>query len=584
MRRLIPLLACALALAACAPQGSEAPGTPPAPPATATAAATAQPTAAPTVAPTTAPTTAATAPPTAAPTLAPTTAPAAGAGEQILFLRDGGLAALDVASGQVAALAGEVSSFAATPDGRLLALSRGAGAAGEIWILRRDTGETWQLTANDRAESTLSWAPDGLSLAYTSAPAAQPLPPEWRGWSEWCAAAEARIVDVPATPAAVTPAAERVLGAGCEPAFGSDGRRIVYTTAPAGGAGLDFPGAANALVMLNRQGENGWRVAIADGATPGQGLLVYAAAWSPDAARVAYQRFVGYQALVDINLTEASSSFERKGVPLGLGAGWMLPPRYAPDGQLLAVTEHNYSDARGFGGYEVWTTTILRPGQQTQVAMPSGEVTMEAAEADSLRRATGAAWSPDGAALVVGLPAGWQPGLSDQEELFPQQGPGELWRWRVGAAPEARLVEGVDFASPLLWLPAAPTVVVNEAEVALAVPVGWGVREPAAADTWVADGPGGALVAARLVAGGPPGGPEAMFPALVTVTGLDDPEPLPGGVMLRGLQGTGPDGAPLLGALRVSADGQTVAIYLTAPERWPLERPLARALLAAGAR
>jgi hypothetical protein len=485
----------------------------------------------------------------------------------------------------VVTLAEGVTGFAATPDGRRLALARGAGAAGEIWVLERSSGELWQLTDNDLAEGTLSWAPDGLSLAYSSAPTAAPTAPDWLSWGEWCTAAEARVLDLPAAPGAGPAVEERTLGAGCEPAFGPDGRRIVFTGAPARAGDVPTTRVDNTLVMVNRQGANGWNVAIADGVGPDQGgLLVYGPAWSPDAEEVGYQRFLGYQALVDINLTETSSSSERSGAPVGLGAGWMLAPRYSPDGRLLAVTEYNFSDARGFTGYDTWSTAILRLGESTQMALPSGEVTMEAVEIGGVRRASAAAWSPDGAALVLALPAGWQPEALPNEELFPGAGPAELWRWPLGEAPQAKLADGVDFGSPLLWLPAAPSVAANEAEVALAVPAGWGLREPAAADYWVADGPGGAVVAARLVAGGPPGPPERLFLDLLPTSVVGDPVSLPDGSIVRGLQGLGPGGARLAGAMRISADEQAVAVYLTTPERWPLERGLALGLLAASGR
>jgi hypothetical protein len=363
--------------------------------------------------------------------------------------------ALDVSTGGVATLVEGVTGFAATADGGMLGLTRGSGAAGEIWALRRASGELWQLTSNDRAESTLSWAPDGSSLVYSSAPAAQAFPPDWQSWSAWCVSAEVRLIDMPATMAPLAAGAERALGAGCEPAFGPDGKRIVFTTAPTAEAtGLDFTGANNTVRMVNRQGANGWSVAIAGDGTA-RGELVYGPAWSPDAGQVGYQRFVGYQALVDINLTEAGSSYQRNGAPISVGAGWLLPPRYAPRGALVAVTEHNFSDARGYSGYDIWQTSLLRLGQPSQVTMPEGELTMAATEVERLRWATGAAWAPDGAALAVALPAGWQPGLNHSEPLFPGTAPGELWRWRPGAEPDQKLADGVDFGSPLLWLPAA---------------------------------------------------------------------------------------------------------------------------------
>jgi hypothetical protein len=386
----------------------------------------------------------------ASPTVAaasPTVAAVAQAvGEQILFLRGGDLIAFTLSDGQTTTLAEQVTAFAATADGRRLAIVRGAG---ELWTINRDGSGSRQLTSNDRVESSLSWAPDGSALAYSAARTVQPAAPDWPSWSAWCAASEARILELDAAGAPV--GGERTLGVGCEPSFGPDGRRIVYTAAPV----LDTvqPGGVNnALIMVNRQGANGWRVAFAEGGEDGQ--LVYGAAWSPDAGQVSYQRFLGYQALVDINLTETGSSFQRNGAPVGHGAGWMLAPRYAPGGRLLAVTEHNYSDARGFSGYDIWTTRILRLGETSQVTLPSEELTLGAVEEARLPRASAAAWSPDGASLAVLLPAGWRAGADPMEALFPAATPGELWRWRPGAAPEALLATEVDYASPLLWLPA----------------------------------------------------------------------------------------------------------------------------------
>lgn len=464
LRRMPLLLAVVLALAACAQRpATVAPTTPASPipaavsPTSAPAPTSAPPAAAPSApvpGPTSAPPATATSAPTSAPTVAPSQTPAPALAEEILFLRGGDLVALAVDTGGERVLATEVRDFAATSDGRLLALVRGADLAAELWALRRATGELWQLTSNDRVESGPSWAPDGQSLVYTAAPTVPTAPPTWESWSRWCSEAEVRILDL--GPAAA-PALERPLGAGCDPAFGPDGRRIVFAAAPTGSPeALSFPGAQNTIRMVNRQGENGWDVAQADGSTPEQGQLVYGPAWAPDGGQIAYQRFLGYQALVDINLTEVGSSFQRNGAPVGLGAGWMLPPLYAPDGRRLAVVEHNFSDARGFEGYDIWRLTVLQLGEMEEVVLPSATLQLGAVEVARLPRATTAAWAPDGAALVVLLPTGWRPGLSDQEPLFPAPGPGELWLWRPGGDPEARLAGSVDSGSPVLWLPAAP--------------------------------------------------------------------------------------------------------------------------------
>ncbi|MCX7791446.1 MAG: hypothetical protein N2378_12465, partial [Chloroflexaceae bacterium] len=506
----------------------------------------------------------------------PTATPRAGQiGAEILFLRNGALVALDQDRGQERILADSVRSFTATPDGRLIAVARAAGERVEIWVLERKAPAPRQVTNNALAESGLSWAPDGTSLVYTAAPTLPPELPEWETWSTWCSTAEVRRLDLPR-------GEERTLGRGCEPVFAPDGRRIAFVTPPTAPApGLDFLGAVNSIRLINRQGAHGWDAARAGGTGETDGLVVYAPNWSPDGGQVAYQRFVGYHALVDINLTETTSSYQRRPRPVALGAGWAAPPRYAPDGTRLTVTEYNYSDARGFTGYDVWSTSALRLGGEKVMELPFATVTMFATEVGSQRWATAAAWAPDGTALAIILPEGWSPGLSDNEPQFADNRRGEIWRWRPGSDPEARLATNVDFGSPVLWLPPPPVLARGEAAVSLAAPAGWTTRA-VAADYLIADGPRGERMAARLRAGGPPGELTALFPELLAPGArLGDPLPLPDGSTLQPVTGASPSGAPRAGVLRRAPDGAVVAIYLTTPERWPLEQAFALALLAA---
>lgn len=465
-RLLAPLvLAGALVLAGC---GGSPAAQPPvtttatiASPVAAAPSATTVPTEAPTV-PTEVPTEVPTVPPTEAPpvtavpsaepspSVTATSAPAATLGAEVLYLSEGVLQALDPASGAVRTLADEVRDVAATRDGRQLALVRGADSAAEIWLIDRAGDGLRQLTSNDRVESDLSWAPDGRSFVYTAAVQAPPFPPDYPQWSGWCAEGEARLYDLERN-------AELSLGAGCQPAFGPDGRRIVFVSPPEAVApGFSFTGARNAIRMVNRQGENAWSVALAEGGGGSDGLLVYAPSWAPGSGQLAYQRFLGYQALVDINLTERSSSYQRRPAPLSVGAGWALPPRYAPDGRRMAVVGHNFSDARGLSGYNVWSVTVLDLQAESQVELPNATLSLEAAEIDQLTGATAAAWAPDGSALAVVLPAGWRPDVDLMDEAFPEDGPGELWLWLPGDAPPAtRLAEDLDYGTPLLWLPAS---------------------------------------------------------------------------------------------------------------------------------
>ncbi|MFV9507742.1 MAG: hypothetical protein AB4911_24590 [Oscillochloridaceae bacterium umkhey_bin13] len=365
---------------------------------------------------------------------------------EILFLRNQNLEALDPATGRLRTLAPDVSTFAATADGRKLALVRN----GSLWLIERDGTGLRQLATATGVSGSPTWAPDGLSLAYTISPVAASGRPDWFSWSSWCVQAEVRLLDlVGATPTEVR------LGVGCEPQFSPDGRRIAFTAPPTSAApGTDQLNATNSIRIVNRQGANGWDVAQSAGGPLENSILVYSPAWSPDGQQLAYQRFVGYQVLVDINLTEASSAFARRPTPLDSGAGWLLTPQYAPDGNRLAVTEHNYSDARGFGGYDAWRTTVLQLGTASEQQLPSATLTMQAERLDQLQGTTAAVWSPDGKTLAVALPQGWRAGTNPFEPAFPELGPGELWLWVPGTIPTVRLAEGLDLASPLIWLPA----------------------------------------------------------------------------------------------------------------------------------
>ena len=386
------------------------------------------------------------------PTATPTTAPAptavpSGSGAEILYLSGGRLQALNPRSKALRTLADGVRAFAATPDGQRLALVRGLNSATELWLINRDGSGLTQLTRNDRAESEPNWAPDGQSLVYSAAATAPPFPPDYQSWSLWCATAEVRLY-------AMGNQSEVTLGAGCQPAYGPDGRRILFASPPTSvSPGFAFPGALNAIRMVNRQGQNGWSVARSDAGGDLEALVVYAPAWAPTGGQLAYQRFLGYQALVDITLTELSSSYERKPVPLAVGAGWFLPPLYRPDGRQLALVGYNFGDARGFSGYDIWSVAILDLERPSQTQLPSATLDLGATEFTALSGATAAAWSPDGGMLALVLPAGWRPGLSSMEPAFPDPGPAELWLWRPGTPPDTKLAEQLDFGSPLLWLP-----------------------------------------------------------------------------------------------------------------------------------
>jgi hypothetical protein len=397
--------------------------------------------------------------PTQAP--APTNAPAptvasTGANGELLFLRQSTLLALDLATRKERPIADGVLDFAAPPDGKAFALVRDVERVFELWIVQRDGSGLQQITANgnDRLESTPVWSPDGTALAYAAADTSDIYARTWLEWSAWCVVSEVHVFDLAS-------GADRSFGPGCDPAFSPDSKRIAYATRPSTRQeGSNSPNTTNAIRLINRQGQNGWNFATTDGgvdpASPKRGLLVYAPAFSPDGKQLSYQRFLGYQALVDLDLTEIGGSFEGQGQPLNVGAGWLLPARFSPDGQMVAIVENNFSDARGFGGYDNWSVTVLRLSGTHDVALPTGELKAVGQVAGQLPRAQAAAWSPDRATLAVLLPPGWKPGLPNDQPVDADEKPGEIWSWRPGGDPVQKLAENVDFASPVLWLPATP--------------------------------------------------------------------------------------------------------------------------------
>lgn len=416
------------------------------PAATPTLAATVPPTLTPSVAPTIAPTATplSTPLPTATPVL--TTQPIEFA-SAVLFLRDRELVYLRVQDGTERVLADNVRDFAATPDGLRIALVRELDDSVNLWTVERDGSRLRQVTIDPRTESSPTWAADGSALAYVVATTVLESR-DWEQWSRWCASAEVRLFDF-------ANSRERSLGPGCDPAFAPNGLRIAFVTPPAlQMEGFSFAGADNALRIVNRQGQNGWNYANGGPTSqPLESMLVYAPTWSPGGEYLAYQRFLGYQALVDINLTEWGGGFRGPGAPISVGAGWLLPAQVAPDGERVAVVQHHFGDPRGFTGYDTWSVSVMTFGENEVVAIPAAEITLNATRTADLAHVTAAAWAPNSNELAVILPEGWQPGASTQEPAFPGTGRGALWLWTPGSTPATQLTSGIDFGSPLIWVP-----------------------------------------------------------------------------------------------------------------------------------
>jgi hypothetical protein len=507
-------------------------------------------------------------------------------GSEILFLRNNTLMVYAPDSGQERMIASDVQEFAATPNGQTLALVRGSGATTAIWLVARSGEDLRQITSDDRNASGLAWSPDGLTLAYAAATVAPPRLPDWMNWTGWCVAGEVRLLDI-------TSGAVSTLAPGCDPAFSPDGRRIAFAAPPTRNDPTgNMPPSDNSIRLVNRQGENGWDFAVAGTSASGEdaGLLVYAPAWSPSGMDLAYQRFIGYRALVDINYIEMGGSFTGDTQMLNVGAGWLLSPEFAPDGGRMALVEHNFSDARGWGGYEQWETRVLNLNAEEQVALPSGTRTAHAAILDELPRATGAAWAPDGSGLVVALPPGWSADAPLDQPQFEQTEPGNLWRWTPGSAPDTLLVQNVDFASRLLWLPPAPAVEVSPQGYQLVYPADWQLTTTEFEERTAVAPDGISMISATPW----PGAADdlsaltvtELFPSFVaSVNDAGQPLRRPDGSVYRGFSGVTPEGTQVSGAIRIAptASGAPIALlYRTTPERWLQQRAAAQALLAAG--
>jgi hypothetical protein len=502
-------------------------------------------------------------------------------GSEIFYLKNSALYAYDLQAERERFIAGGVREFAVTPDGSRLALLIGDESDRDLWLIDRDGSDLQLLHDDDRVMAALDWAPDGLSLVYVTADQPPPALPEWPAWANWCRSGEIRRFDLPTD-------REHDLARGCDPAFAPDGRRIAYVTPPRRSLNEQMPPMVeNQLRVMNRQGRHSWRFAAADPAEFDQGLLVYAPAWAPNGGKVAYHRYLGNQIEVDIVLSEYAGAWSGRGRPIGWGAGWLEPAVFSHDQQYAVLLEHNYADARGFSGYEVWGLQVLKLGQPGSIMLPEGEIDTVARETAALQRAAAAAWAPDANELALLLPPDWQPDVPISEPRYNEAVPGELRRWQPGSPPGKVIVDGLDFASPLRWLPAPPQISAGPAGSNLAHPADWRLR--AGAGLLEAAAPGGEqLLALRRIRERDSLQVTELFPEYVAPGALHSrPIRWPDGSVYRGFSGHDPETEQgIAGAIRIYRQDRSwiAVLYRTDAGQWLYERSRAQALLAASGR
>jgi hypothetical protein len=383
----------------------------------------------------------------------------------IYFLRDGSLWRYQVASGQETRVMEQVADFALSPNGRHLAVVRGRDAASEIWVAEPDGSNARRLTEDRRNDSGPVWSSRNV-LAFVSS--TRPAPNAEEGsfivWTDWCAAAEIRAWEAAS--------GVRSLARGCDPAWAPEGLRLAHAAPPnlVKQDGRDWPNG-NTIRMVNAQGENGWDVVHSQRHLPANfdrrrpGLFLYRPVWAPDGKSIIYSRMVGYAILCDHSTVERvdPSKGGQGGVELlALGPDWLKTARVSPDGHYLAIGSAT-CNAAGFGGYNTVALGLhdLRRGSETAGYPIIGETGEEKIRLAATRvlhefRLQSPNWAPTGAVLSYLSPPdsfGSQERTPDPASRFNSTDPGDLIVRDVATNQVHRLLQKVDFGSPIAWIP-----------------------------------------------------------------------------------------------------------------------------------
>ncbi len=373
-------------------------------------------------------------------------------GDEFLFLRDDTLIAYSVTAQITRTIATDVSTFVVAPDMRSIALVRGSGAAGQLWIASVDGDKQLQLTDNQQSFADIHWLPDSSGIVYAASNHDSTTISTWLEWSAFCRESSVYLLSL-------STRKPQELGAGCDPAVSPDGLRIAYATPPtrsdAQSADPDNT-ADNSIRLINIKGENGCNPGSAKGGevgSPDAGLVVYHPVWTPDSKAVVYQAFIGMRIEVDINAVAKFDARDGTQTLLGSFAGWGRQLTFSPDTTAYALTSQNVGDARGWGGWDVWRTDLFDMTGEREIFLPEGAFMVQGqALGEPIWYGQHFVWMNENTLLAIVLPPNWQPGLSPSDELAQADVAGELWV--IDMQGEAQqIATDVDYASPVAYIP-----------------------------------------------------------------------------------------------------------------------------------